>query len=131
MSIKTVLSIITKKEHKSVRLVGHRASPSTPHRNAPNRDGTTPERVSRWADRSQNLATEPAQADSGAGGGPHDPDKTAHRTDHRRVRHRIGGRVVCHAMGCSRIGLYTRRSEERREGKAWLRKCRSRGWPYH
>src|SRR3546814_4934904 len=26
------------------------------------------------------------------------------RTDHRRVRHRIGGRVVCHAMGCSRIG---------------------------
>src|SRR3546814_19110748 len=69
LSINTGLSIRTKKEHKAVRLLGHRASPSTPHRNSPNRYGTTPERVSRWADRSQNLATEPAQADSGAGGG--------------------------------------------------------------
>src|SRR3546814_8000351 len=76
LSINTGLSIRTKKEHKAVRLLGHRASQPTPHRNSPNRYGTTPESVSRWADRSQNLATEPAQADSGAAGGPNDPDNT-------------------------------------------------------
>src|SRR3546814_13454836 len=84
LSINTGLSIRTKKEHKAVRLLGHRASPSTPHRNSPNRYGTTPERVSRWADRSQKLATEHAQADPGAGGGPQDPDTPA-RSEERRV----------------------------------------------
>src|SRR3546814_5377007 len=90
LSINTGLSIRTKKEHKAVRLLGHRASPSTPHSNSPNRYGTPPAKVSRWADRSQNLATEPAQADSGAGGGPTDHEKTTHRTAKSRVRHRIG-----------------------------------------
>src|SRR3546814_242003 len=55
--------------------------------------------------------------------GPNDPDKAPDRPDHRRVRHRVGRRLVRNAMGCGGTGLSAR---------AWLavvRRIRSSDLP--
>src|SRR3546814_17027147 len=41
-----------------------------------------------------------------------------------------GGRSVMPLRALSWRGMQSRRSEERREGKECVRKCRSRWWPY-